>query len=143
MDHVVYLDKKAKELEKLFSGEKTMIVRGATGRKLPYGRVNIGDILYFVQNNAELLVQAKSQVKSVFNSEKMTENESQILIEKNQPKLQLSDKQLERWSGKRYLVLVEVGKMEEIPPFSVDKTNFGNMDDWLLVEDIEKVILLC
>ena len=32
MDHVAYVDAKARELEKLLAGEKTMIVRGATGR---------------------------------------------------------------------------------------------------------------
>ena len=52
MDHVVYLDAKANELEKLSDGSKTMIIRGATGRKLPYGRDNEGDILYFINNTA-------------------------------------------------------------------------------------------
>ncbi len=33
MDHVVYLDAKADELRKLINGEKTMIIRGAAGRK--------------------------------------------------------------------------------------------------------------
>ncbi len=51
MDHVVYVDAKARELEKLLAGEKTMIVRGATGRKLPYGRVEPGDCLFFIENN--------------------------------------------------------------------------------------------
>lgn len=36
MDHVVYLYAQAKELELLFSGQKTMIIRGATGRKPPH-----------------------------------------------------------------------------------------------------------
>jgi hypothetical protein len=44
MDHVVYLDAKAAELENILSGRKTMIIRGAAGRKLPYGRVHAGDI---------------------------------------------------------------------------------------------------
>ncbi len=35
MDNVVSLDYKAKELENLESGKKTMIIRGAMGRKLP------------------------------------------------------------------------------------------------------------
>ena len=71
MDHVVYLDAKANEFEKLINGEKTMIIRGATGRKLPYGRVDKGDALYFINNNAEGEVKAKAIVDSVFNSEKM------------------------------------------------------------------------
>ena len=70
MDHVVYLDARANEMEKLLNGEKSMIIRGATGRKLPYGRVNVGDNLYFIINNAEGLLKAKGVVSSVFHSEK-------------------------------------------------------------------------
>ena len=40
MDHVVYVDTKAKELEKLLEGTKRMLIRGAAGRKMPYGRVH-------------------------------------------------------------------------------------------------------
>ncbi len=39
MDHVVYLDAQANELENLLSGNKTMIIPGATGRKLSHGHV--------------------------------------------------------------------------------------------------------
>jgi len=86
MDHVVYLDAQAKELENLLSGSKTMIIRGATGRKLPHGRVDSGDMLYFINNNnAERKVRAKAKVKSAFHSEKMTEDESHALVKKNQP----------------------------------------------------------
>lgn len=139
MDHVVYLDAKSNELEKLLDGSKTMIIRGATGRKLPYGRVNKGDVLYFINNNAEGMVRAKAVVSSVFNSEKMAKEESVKLVEENQKKLQLTDKQFQKWGGKRYLVLIEVEGIEEIDDFSIDKSNFGNMDDWLPVEDIESV----
>ncbi|MFW6294394.1 MAG: hypothetical protein ACOC1M_01600, partial [Halanaerobium sp.] len=82
MDHLVYLDAKANELEKLFDGSKSMIIRGAAGRKLPYGRVNEGDVLYFINNNSEGLVKARAIVDSVFNSEKMSKEESTALVEK-------------------------------------------------------------
>ena len=36
-EHLVYLNSKAKELEKLLSKEKTMITRGAAGKKSPLG----------------------------------------------------------------------------------------------------------
>jgi hypothetical protein len=140
MDHVVYLDAQAKELESLLSGNKTMIIRGATGRKLPHGRVDAGDMLYLINNNAEGMVRAKAKVKSAFHSEKMTEEESRALVEKNQHKLSLTEKQMKRWAGKRYIVLVEVANVEKIPPFAIDKSNYGNMDDWLPVGKIESVI---
>ena len=59
MDHVVFVDPKAEELEKLIAGTKTAILRGATGRKMPYGRVNPGDSLYLMRNNGEGLVRAQ------------------------------------------------------------------------------------
>jgi hypothetical protein len=139
MDHVVYLDAKSNEFEKLSAGSKTMIIRGATGRKLPYGRVNKGDVLYFINNNAEGVVKAKALVASVYNSDKMDPVESIALVKENQEKLELSDKQFQKWAGKRYLVLIEVSDFNEIDSFPIDKSGYANMDDWLPVENIESV----
>ena len=139
MDHVVYLDAKAKELENLLDGSKTMIIRGAAGRKLPYGRVDDGDVLYFILNNGEGKIRASATVKNVLNTEKMTKEESTALVDKNQDALQLTPKQYKRWAGKRYLVLIEVEDVTVLEPFPIDRTSYGNMDDWLPVGEIESV----
>jgi hypothetical protein len=139
LDHVVYLDAKAKEMEKILDRTKTMIIRGAAGRKLPYGRVKEGDTLFFINNNAEGVVKALGVVDSVFNSEKMTKKESIDLVNSNQDKLQLTDRQVKRWAGKRYMVLIEVLNAVSIEPFKIDKSDYGNMDDWLPVGDISRV----
>jgi hypothetical protein len=139
MDHVVYVDVKARELEKLLAGEKTIIIRGATGRKLPHGRVQANDRLYLIQNNGEGVVSACAQVKEVFNSEKLTEEQSMKLVETNQSKLNLTPEQFQRWAGKRYLVLIEVRDVRPIEPFGIDRSAYGNMDDWLPVGTIESV----
>ncbi len=39
MVHLVYCDNVAKELSKILAGQKTMIIRGASGRKIPHSRV--------------------------------------------------------------------------------------------------------
>jgi len=139
MDNVVYLDHKAKELDNLKSGKKTMIIRGATGRKLPYGRVHKGDILYFIENKGDGLVKAKARVKDVFNSEQHTRTESEELVNHNQNRLLLDSGMLKRFSGKRYLVLIIIEDFEELVPFKIDRSQYSNMDDWLPVEDINKV----
>ena len=139
MDHVVYVDAKANEMENLLDGTKTMLIRGAAGRKMPYGRVNPGDILYLIKNNAEGLIKAKARVNDVFNSEKMTREESTQIVSENQGKLQLTQSQIKHWAGKRYLVLIEVSEVSEIESFSIDKSDYGNMDDWLPVEDITRI----
>jgi len=81
MDHVVYVDAKAGEYADLISGKKTMIIRGATGRKIPYGRVNEGDMLYLIENDGSGVVKAKTKVSSVFNSEKMAKEDIEAFIE--------------------------------------------------------------
>ena len=139
MDHVVYLDAKASELELLLSKQKSIIIRGAAGRKMPYGRVFVGDVLYLINNNAEGLILARTDVKNVINSEKMNREESIDLVDKHATQLSLSKKQYERWAGKRYLVLIQVGEITELDPFPIDKSAYGNMDDWLAVDKIEKV----
>jgi hypothetical protein len=139
MDHVVYLDARANELEKLLDNRKSMIIRGAMGRKLPYGRVNVDDVLYFINNNAEGIIRAKGVVSSVINSEKMGKEESFALLEKYQNKLQLTDTQFQRWGGKRYIVLIEVTNIQKIKPFALNKSEYRTMDDWFIVEKIENV----
>jgi len=136
MDHVVYLDAKSKELENLVKGQKSMIIRGAAGRKIPHGKVKEGDVLYFINNNGEGKVKAKGVVSSVLNSEKLSVEESFETIIRHQDKLQLPDRQFEKWAGKRYLVLVGIDEIKEIEPFRIDKSQFTNMDDWLPVGTI-------
>ena len=140
MNHLVYLDAKANEMEKLLTGQKTMIIRGAAGRKIPYGQVNKEDILYFINNNAEGMIKAKAEVASVMNSEKMDKDTSIKLIKKYQDNLQLSEKQFQRWAGKRYIVLIEVKNIEEVTPFQFNRDDFKNsMDDWLVFERVENI----
>ena len=139
MDNVVYLDYKAKELENLKSGNKTMIIRGVMGRKLPYGRLNEFDVLYFIENIGDGLVKGKAIVEEIFNSEKLTKEQSIEIVEKHQEKLLLNKGLEKRFAGKRYLVLITIKDFKELEPFKIDRSNYGNMDDWLPVENIEKV----
>lgn len=139
MDHIVYMDTKARELEKLLAGEKTMIVRGAAGRKLPHGRVHAGDRLFLIRNNGDGLVRASARVSAAFHSGKLTEDQSRDLLEANRIKLALTPEQAKRWVGKRYLALVEVEDVREVEPFPIDRSEYGNMDDWLPVEEIDRV----
>ena len=139
MDHVVYLDYKAKELSNLQTGLKTMIIRGAMGRKLPYGRVKEGDVLYFIENNGDGLIKARGIVSRVMESEKLTPEESKKLISSYKEQLKLDNALLKRFSGKRYIILVSVKDFSLLDPFKIDRSEYGNMDDWLPVGEISKV----
>lgn len=138
-DHLVYLDKAAKELEKLINGEKSMIIRGAAGRKSPWGgRVKTGDHLYFVETGGNLTVRYTTIVKQVIETDKMTEEESIQFVMNYQSQLHLSSDQIKRWAGKKFLCLIEVDRLDPIPPFVYRRE--ANMDDWIITDDIKTLM---
>jgi len=137
MVHLVYCDNKEKVLEKILSGEKTMVVRGAAGRKIPHSRVFAGEILYFMKKGSAK-ISAMATVDNVQNHVKLADEEITKIIADNQERLQLSDKQKERWH-KKCLVLVGFKDVQEITPLDFDHQ--GNMDDWLIIEKIADVVV--
>lgn len=137
MVHLVYCDDKEKVLEKILEGKKTMVVRGAAGRKIPHSRVFEGETLYFMKKGSGL-ISAKATVESVVNEVKLTEEQINDILEKNQARLALSEKQKERWH-KKCLCLVAFEDVTEITPMQFDHQ--GNMDDWLIIEKIEDVVV--
>ncbi|WP_330614439.1 hypothetical protein [Clostridioides difficile] len=114
-----------------------MVIRGAAGRKIPHSRVFEDELLYFMEKGTAK-ISAKATVKKVENYVKLTEDEISKILNENQPKLNLSEKQKVRWH-KKCLCLVEFENVEEITPLDFDHQ--GNMDDWLIVEKIEDVVV--
>ena len=141
MVHLVYCDNTGKKgekvLDKILSGTKTMIVRGAAGRKIPHSRVFEGEHLYFMEKGSSLIT-AAAIVKEVQNFVKLSDEEIIKTLADNQSKLNLSDKQKVRWH-KKCLCLVEFENVERIAPLAFE--HHGNMDDWHILEKIEDVVV--
>ncbi len=140
MVHLVYCDNTGKkgerEIDLILSGKKTMVIRGAAGRKIPHSRVFDGEALYFMEKGS-MEISARAIVKAVQNFVKLTDDEIRDTVEKNQDKLVLTAKQQERWH-KKCLCLVEFDGVEKItPPLAFEKQS--NMDDWLIIDKIEDV----
>lgn len=137
MVHLVYCDDKSKELSKILDSSKTMIIRGAAGRKIPHSRVFKDEVLYFMEKGTKKIT-AKAIVTDVQNFVKLSDEEITKVIEDNNNKLQLTEKQKERWH-KKCLCLVEFNNVEEISPLEFDHQK--NMDDWLIINKIEDVVV--
>ena len=114
MVHIVYCDDKERVLEKILDGTKTMVIRGATGRKIPHSRVFEGETLYFMKKGTGK-ISAMATVASVENYVKLAEDEITKILAKNQEMLNLSDNQRNRWH-KRCLCLVEFKDVKQIKP---------------------------
>lgn len=137
MVHLVYCDDKEKVLEKILNGSKTMVIRGAAGRKIPHSRVFKGELLYFMKKGTGK-ISAMAKVVNVQNYTKLTDDEIVKTLEDNQNKLNLSEKQKARWH-KKCLCMVEFAEVEQINPLDFDHQ--GNMDDWLILNKIEDVVI--
>ena len=137
MVHLVYCDNKEKVLDKIMDGSKTMIVRGAAGRKIPHSRVFRGERLYFMEKGTAM-ISATANVVDVQNYVKLLDEEIETILNDNQAALNLSEKQKKRWF-KKCLCLVEFENVEIIEPLEFDHQ--GNMDDWLIIEKIEDVVV--
>ena len=142
MEHLVYCDNVGKAgdkvLDKILNKSKTMIVRGAAGRKIPHSRVFENEIIYFITKGTKDIT-AYATVVNVINYVKLDENEITNTLRENQAKLNLSDKQIVRWH-KKCLCLVEFNDVCLIKqPLKFDHQ--GNMDDWLIIEKIADVVV--
>ena len=137
MVHLVYCNDKEKVLEQILDGTRTMLIRGAAGRKIPHSRVFEGENLYFIKKGTGQIT-AKATVKSVHNCVKLSEEEITKTLAEHQHKLGLSEREKLRWH-KKCLCLVEFMDLVEIEPLEFDHQK--NMDDWLIIEKIEDVVV--
>ena len=141
MVHLVYCDNAGKkgerELDKILAGTKSMIVRGAAGRKIPHSRVFEGERLYFMEKGSAEIT-ATAIVKGVQNYVKLSDEEITKTLDDNQSKLNLSERQKARWH-KKCLCLAEFEDVEKIAPLAFEHQD--NMDDWLIIDKIEDVVV--
>jgi hypothetical protein len=138
MDHVVFVSRAFREMDRLLSGDRTMIIRGSLGRRLPYGKVGPGDTLFFATGNGRNVVKATAGVQHVLEAQKLSEEEASALLERYKGQLSLADAEADKWSRKKYLTLVEIDRVSPVVPFTIDAR--GDEDDWLALDDIDAVI---
>ena len=142
MEHLVYLDNAGKvgqkEKDKILNQDKNMIIRGATGRKIPHSRVFENETLYFIEKGSKNIY-FKAKVESVQNYIKLTDIEIQKVLHENQKFLNLSENQIKKWSRK-CLILIKFKDLKVLDK-PLQFNHQLNMDDWLILEKIEDVLV--
>src|SRR5512137_254912 len=114
MNHLVFLDTRAGELEKILSGTKSMVVKEFDPARSAGQAVRPGDNLYFLRNKDECALRVKATViRVLFFTNNLDEDLSHTLKEM-QPRLQLTEDQYNHWSTKQQVLLVEFGSAQKI-----------------------------
>ena len=139
MNHLVFLDTQAGELEKILSGTKSMVVKEFDPAQSAGQLVRPGDSLYFLRNNDECALRVKATVARVlFLTNHLDEDLSHTLKEM-QTRLQLTEDQYNHWSAKQQVLLVEFGSAHKIGVIQVAALKITDRSDWIAFEEFGSI----
>lgn len=137
MDHVVFLNKKFKGLEKILEGSKRAETRWAKGKRSPYGQVNKGDRLFFKDSGNP--VKLTAEVVDVMYFSKLEKEEIERVINEYNNKICMSQEEIETTLQKKSGSIIFFDNVKEIKPFEIDKSNYSSMADWIIIEDVNMI----
>jgi ASC-1-like (ASCH) protein len=143
MEHLAILKKQWKLVDKITSGRKTIESRWYMSKRIPWGKVNKGDVIYFKESGEPVTIKAK--VERVEEYILTPEKVEQIFISSGD-KIGIEENQIgefiNRFKNKKYCILVYFEQPKRIVPFNINKEGYGIMAAWITVSDIDKIKLL-
>jgi len=135
MNHLVFLEPRAGELEKILSGVKSMVVKEFDLAQSNGYPVKPGDSLYFLRNKDECDVRVKATVVRVTTLMNSPNEELSQILKEMQPRLQLTEEQFNHWSEKKQVLLVEFDSTQKIDVVHVELNKIKDRPDWIAFED--------
>jgi hypothetical protein len=135
MNHLVFLDARAGELEKILSGVKTMLLKKFDPTQTTAHPVNPGDSLYFLRDRDECALRVKATVTRVLFVTNNPDKDLSHTLKEMQPRLQLTEDQYNTWSAKRQVLLVEFDSAHKIEVIRVASNRIPDRSDWIVFED--------
>ncbi len=141
MHHLAIMRKSWGLLPKILTGEKTIESRWYKNKYSPWDKINKGDIVYFKNSGEPVTV--KTEVFDILQHAGLKpEMVREILQEygaKNGLGINEIDKYYEMFKEKNYCLLIFLKNPEKIEPFEIDKSGFGAMSAWIMVDDISQI----
>jgi len=135
MNHLVFLDARAGELEKILSGVKTILIKESHPTQSSSYPVNPGDSLYFLRDHNDCVVRVKATVVRVLFVSNHGEEDLNHVLKEMQPRLQLTEDQYNYWTAKQLVLLVEFGSAHKIELFQVGSNKIKDRSDWISFEE--------
>lgn len=128
-------------IPKILDGRKKIESRWGINRCAPWGRVKIGDTVYFKDAGGPIIV--KVNVLGVKGFENLTPDRVREILERYGGEDGIVVVDLEKtiqWAKKkRYCTLIYLDNPQKIEPFEIDKKGFGGPAAWLTVKDINQI----
>ena len=135
MNHLVFLDTRAGELERILSGVKTMLIKEFDPARTTAHPVRPGDSLYFLRDNGECTVRVKATVTGVLVFADRLDQDLSHTMKEMQPRLQLTEDQYNYWSARGQVLLVEFESAHKIGAIEVAPHRIVDRSDWIAFEE--------
>lgn len=134
MNHLVILDPRAGELEKILSGVKTMLLKEFDPTQASPHPVSPGDSLFFLRNKDECALRGKATVVRVLSFTNNSDEDLSQTLKAMQPRLQLTEDQYNYWSTKKRVLLVEFDCAHKIDVIQIASQKISDRSDWIPFE---------
>lgn len=141
MDHVAIMKHSWGLLPKILSGQKKIESRWYQTKHIPWGKIKSGETIYFKDSSQPVSV--KAQVQKVISFSDLTPQKVQQILNKYGKDDGIEKNQIPKFynlfKDKKYCLLIFLKNPQAVKPFEIDKTGFGSMSAWLMVNKIDKI----
>lgn len=129
--------------EKILSGEKKIESRWYQHKARPWDHISANDTIYFKDSGEPIKIRAL--VKKVLQFENLNPNKVKEILEKYAEDDGIERDKInayfEMFKNKKHCLLIFLKDAESIKPFRINKSGFGSMAAWLIVDSIDKIKL--
>lgn len=139
MNHLVFLNAQAGELERILSGMKTMLVKESGPGQTTAHRLNPGDSLYFLRDKDDCAVRVKATVVRVLYFANRSDIVLSQTLKEMQPKLQLTEDQYNYWSAQHTVLLVEFASAHKISVIHIAPNKIARPSGWIAFEEFSRI----
>ena len=141
MQHIAIMRKSWGLTKKILTGEKKIESRWYKSRYPPWDKIKEGETVYFKDSGDPVTI--KTIVDKVIQFSNLTPDKVREILNKygKEDGLGIDEipKFFKMFKDKKYCVLVFLRDVQRIKPFNIDKTGFGLMSAWLIIEDVNKI----
>ena len=140
MHHIAILDKKRKLLPKIISGEKIIESRWYQTKRTPWHNIKKDDVIYFKDAGEKITV--KARVKNVLFFDDLNKEKVQKILQEYGTDICMGTLDYTPYyDKKKYCILIFLEDVQEIKPFHIDKTGFGNACAWMTIKDVKEIMI--
>jgi hypothetical protein len=140
MNHLVFLDPQASELEKILSEVKTMLVKDFDPTQAIPHPINPGDSLYFLRDMEDCTLRVKATVVRVLFFINGADEDLSNILKEMQSRLQLTETQYNHWSAKKQVLLIEFMAAQKTPVIHVTPEKTTDRSDWIPFEAFGQIV---